>query len=168
VLVYSLILWILDYASLGNGYGFPFDRSYLSFYVRLQQAIEKINNALSLFPHEAEQNDMLWKLRTLILKITDDKNLKMIVKLYQNKVVVFDKLRHALRSAPENEHNGLADVSISTSKTELKLIQKAVAEFTKYIDKEIVENKNKKLVNSYKLVTARIKKYNSMLFSRPA
>lgn len=166
-LVYNLILWILDYASEGNGYGFPYDRSYLSFYVRLKQAIENINNILSLFPYEAEQNNMLWKLRTLILKITDDKNLRPIVKLYKTKVAVFDKLRHALRSAPEHEHNGLADVSISNSKKELKLIQKAVAEFTTYIDKEIAENKNKNLVNSYKLVKARIEKYHSMLFSDP-
>lgn len=165
ILVYNLILWILDYASQGNGYGFPFDRSYLSFYVRLQRAIENINNILPLFSYQAEQNNMLWKLRTLILKITDDKNLKPVVKLYQTKVKVFDKLRHALRSAPEHEHNGLADVSIVNSKKELKLIQKDVAEFTEYIDREIVENKNKKLVNSYKLVTARIEKYNSMLFS---
>lgn len=167
ILVYNLILWILDYASEGNGYGFPYDRSYLSFYVRLQQAIENIDNILSLLPYEAEQNNMLWKLRTLIPKITDDKNLKPIVKLYQTKVAVFDKLRHALRSAPEHEHNGLADVSISNSKKELKLIQKAVADYTTYIESEIVENKNKKLVNSYKLVKARIEKYNSMLFSDP-
>lgn len=167
LLVYSLILWILDYASEGNGYGFPYDRSYLSFYVRLQQAIENINEILPLFSYEAEHNNSFWKLRNLILKITDDKNLKPIVKLYQNKVAVFDKLRHALRSAPEDEHNGLADVSISKSKIELKLIQKAVAEFTEYIDTEIDENKNKKLVNSYKLVTARIEKYHAMLFSDP-
>ena len=167
ILIYNLILWILDYASQGNGYGFPYDRSYLSFYVRLQQAIENIDNILSLFPYEAEQNNMFWKLRTFILKITDDKNLKPIVKLYQTKVAVFDKLRHALRSAPEHEHNGLADVSISKSKKELKLIQKAVAEFTTYIDREIAENKNKKLVNGYKLVKSRIEKYHSMLFSDP-
>ena len=167
ILVYNLILWILDYASEGNGYGFPYDRSYLSFYVRLKQAIENINNILPLFSYEAEQNNMLWKLRTLILKITDDKNLRPIVKLYKTKVKLFDKLRHALRSAPEDEHNGLADVSISKSKKELKLIQKAVAEFRTYIDREIVENKNNNLVNSYKLVTARIRKYNSMLFSDP-
>ena len=80
ILVYNLILWILDHASEGNGYGFPYDRSYLSFYVRLNQAIENINNVLSLFPYDAEQNNMLWKLRTLILKISDDKNLRPIVK----------------------------------------------------------------------------------------
>jgi len=167
ILVYNLILWILDYASEGNGYGFPYDRSYLSFYVRLQQAIENINNVLSLFPYDAEHNNMLWKLRTLILKITDDKNLRPIVKLYQTKANVFDKLRHALRSAPEHEHDGLADISVSKSKKELKLIQTAVAEFTEYIDQEIDENKNKNLVNSYKLVKARIEKYQVMLFSDP-
>ena len=167
ILVYGLILWILDYASEGNGYGFPFDRSYLSFYVRLQQAIENIDNILSLFPYEAEQNKMLWKVRTVILKITDNKNLRPIIKLYQTKVEVFEKLRHALRSAPEHGHNGLADVSIFNSMKELKLIQKAVAEFTEYIDREIGENKNKKLVNSYKLVKARIEKYHAMLFSDP-
>lgn len=167
ILIYGLILWILDHAADGNGYGFPFDRSYLAFYVRLNQAIENIDNILSLFPYEAEQNKMLWKLRTVILKITGDKNLRPIVKLYQTKVEVFEKLRHALRSAPEHKHNGLADLSVSNSLKELKLIQKDVAEFQTYIDNEIVENRNKKLVNSYKLVQARIEKYHSMLFSDP-
>ena len=167
IVVYNLILWILDYAAEGNGYGFPYDRSYLSFYVRLNQAIENINNMLSLFPYHAEQNNMLWKLRTLMLKITDDKNLRAVVKLYQTKVNVFEKLRHALRAAPDHEHNGLADVTVSESTKELKLIQTAVAEFIKYIDSEIAENKNKNLVNSYKLVKARIEKYHAMLFSDP-
>lgn len=167
ILIYGLILWILDHAADGNGYGFPFDKSYLSFYIRLHQAIENIDNILSLFPYEAGQNKTLWKLRTIILKITGDKNLRPIVKLYQTKVDVFEKLRHALRSAPEHEHNGLADLGVSHSLKELKLIQKDVAEFQTYIDSEISENKNKKLINSYKLVQARIEKYHSMLFSDP-
>ena len=72
-----------------------------------------------------------------------------------------------MRAAPDHEHNGLADVSVSQSTKELKLIQTGVAEFTEYIDSEIAENKNKNLVNSYKLVKARIEKYHTMLFSDP-
>jgi hypothetical protein len=32
MLAYGLMLWILDHASEGNGYGFPFDHRYLNFY----------------------------------------------------------------------------------------------------------------------------------------
>jgi hypothetical protein len=38
MLAYGLILWILDHASEGHGYGF-LDQRYLSFYERLQAAL---------------------------------------------------------------------------------------------------------------------------------
>ena len=49
--VYYLILWILDYCSDGDGYGFPFDHSHLNFYNRLKRAysiIEKVSSFYSI------------------------------------------------------------------------------------------------------------------------
>lgn len=46
MLVYYLILWILDHASKGNGYGFPFDQRYLNFYERLQAASRNFSDFL--------------------------------------------------------------------------------------------------------------------------
>ena len=36
VVTYALVLWALAGKKQGNGYGFPFDRPYLSFYRRLK------------------------------------------------------------------------------------------------------------------------------------
>lgn len=167
ILVLSLILWVLDYSSEAHGYGFPFDRVYLQFYFRLQIAVEHIKQILGYFPYDTENTKSLWKLRGTILEITNDKNLRRVVSLYKTKVEIFEKLRWALRSAPENENNGLRDFSISKSIKEQKLIQKDVDTFIKYLDKKISEGKNKNLVNSLKQVKRRIEKYYSMLFSDP-
>ena len=50
MLVYYLILWILDHASDGNGYGFPLDRRYLNFYERLQAAQVLLNEVNNYYP----------------------------------------------------------------------------------------------------------------------
>ena len=33
--LYTLVLWALDGKNTGQGYGFPFDQPYLSFYTRI-------------------------------------------------------------------------------------------------------------------------------------
>lgn len=38
VSAYLLTAWILEYGSASNGFGFPFDRPHLDFYLRLQEA----------------------------------------------------------------------------------------------------------------------------------
>ncbi len=166
-LVYSLIYWILDYSSAGNGYGFPFDRSYLEFYFRLQKAFKQIEKLLSLFPYDSKQTKIIWSVHKCMFEITNDKKLRLIVKHYQTKVEVFEKLRRALRVAPQENHRGLSDLGISGSAKELKAIEKAVDNFDQYLAGKIAMSKNKVMQNSFQLVQKRMDKYHTMLLSRP-
>ena len=43
VAAYTLISWILDSASEGNGFGFPFDQSYLALYQRIREAGQRFH-----------------------------------------------------------------------------------------------------------------------------
>ncbi len=166
-LVYSLIYWILDYSSAGNGYGFPLDRSYLEFYFRLQKAMKQVEKLLSLFPYDSKQSKIIWSVRKCMLEITNDKKLRLIVKHYQTKVEVFEKLRRALRAAPQENHHGLSDLGISGSVKELKAIEKAVDNFGYYLARKIAMSKNKAMRNSFQLVQKRMDKYHTMLLSNP-
>lgn len=166
-LVYSLICWILDYPSAGNGYGFPFDRSYLEFYLRLQEAMEQVEKYLSLFPYDSKQTKILGRLRKCMFEVTSNKNLRLVVKHYQTKVEVFERLRRALRAAPQESRQGLSDLGTPGSAKEIKAIKKAVDNFARYLDKKILLSKNKTIRNSFQLVQKRIEKYQPMLLSDP-
>ena len=47
--VYYLIVWILDYASNSDGYGFPFDHRHLNFYNRLKTAYSLIKKVIPFY-----------------------------------------------------------------------------------------------------------------------
>jgi len=47
--VYYLIVWILDYASNSDGYGFPFDHRHLNYYNRLKTAYSLIKEVIPFY-----------------------------------------------------------------------------------------------------------------------
>jgi len=98
---------------------------------------------------------------------TSNKNLGKVVKHYKTKVEVFERLRHALRAAPQDGHHGLSDLGTSSSLKELKAIEKAVGNFAHYLDKKIILSKNRAIRNSFQQIQKQMNKYQPMLLSDP-
>ncbi|KKK86152.1 hypothetical protein LCGC14_2766100, partial [marine sediment metagenome] len=66
VAAYTLISWVLDANSEGNGFGFPFDQSYLVFYQRLQEVSLRLHQ---LFRIQLKGD---WKENKVYSKISHD------------------------------------------------------------------------------------------------
>jgi len=166
ILAFYLILWILDHASQGDSYGFPFDQRYLNFYERLKAAHTLINKVKAYYPIITENDRILWKLYHLIDKIVADAALENIVNLYRTKLAVFSDLRTALRMAPKQVHNGLTQPDEITSSNELK-IKVAVGNFIDDLEPRIQHSTDEKIKQKFIHVKERIEQYWGKLFADP-
>ena len=167
MLVYYLILWILDHASDGNGYGFPFDQRYLNFYQRLQEAQELLNKIKTYYSTTTDNDAMVWKLYHLIQTIVGDSALKSTVALFKTKLPVFSQLRQALAVAPEKASKGLRQNSENASFQQLQQIKIAVENFMQNLKQQIKQTNEKPLQKSFTSVKERICLYWDRLFADP-
>ncbi|ETR68262.1 MAG: hypothetical protein OMM_04660 [Candidatus Magnetoglobus multicellularis str. Araruama] len=153
-----LINWIFDAPSQSNGYGFPFDRQHLEFYSRLKR-IHKIIGCMSKKSSVKENHQksffQLWKLLDDMVK---DKSLNKIVESIEDKVVVFDKLREAMRITLPNGKEGLNDEGDGT---DIKTIENKVKVYRDWL-----ANK-KDCMETYSKMLEQIDKYWEKLFSDP-
>ena len=159
IATYFLIKWTLESSCQSQGYGFPFDRIHLDFYLRLKELhriLRDINDVH--LGNEAQKNGpfiRVWKLLDEVLK---DKELIDAVTNMEAKVKVFDKLRKALRIALPESKNGLNDEGDETC---IKTIEKEVTEFRKWIQ----SNEERKM--TYAKMIEQIDKYWIKLFADP-
>ncbi len=100
VVAYALVLWALAGKKQGNGYGFPFDRPYLSFYGRLKALHPMLTklNTVRLSGKKKDNKPYLTIIRDLIDTL-DDATLRKAADQMAQKVSVFDRLRKAMRIA---------------------------------------------------------------------
>ncbi|MFQ5630292.1 MAG: hypothetical protein ACE5I1_16095 [bacterium] len=162
-----LMLWILDHASEGNSYGFPFDHRYLSFYGRLETAKAWIEEIKSYYPAKTENDKMLWKLYHLIEEIVGDRALRNTVTQYKTKLAVFSDLRKALGIASEPTKNGLTQTPVSSSRQEIQKIRTAVEAFMRKLNKQIQKTTEQQLRASLKKIKEQITEYEERLFADP-
>lgn len=167
MLAYYLISWILDHASDGNGYGFPFDQRYLDFYQRLQDAQELLNEVKTYYATTADNDAMVWKLYHLIQTITRNSALKSTVTRFKTKLFVFSQLRQALAVAPQSTSNGLRQSSQELSCQELEKIKTAVESFMPSLEQQINQTEDNALRQNFTSVKERILKYWDKLFADP-
>jgi len=121
--VYALILWVLDARHLGDGLGFPFDRSHLDFYQRLKtmhSVFSKLPTALLPI------NSLHQQLVSSLQKIMDDAILRKTASSMQRKIQVFDELRKAMRITLPGKKQGLND---DGEDTDINTIEKGVTDF---------------------------------------
>ncbi len=153
-----LINWIFDAPSQSNGYGFPFDRQHLEFYRRLKR-IHKIIGRMSKKSDVKEKHQkpffQLWKLLDDMVK---DNYLNKIIKSIETKVVVFDKLREAMRITLPNGKEGLNDEGDGT---DIKTIEDKVKAYRDWLT-----SKND-CMETYSQMLEQIDKYWEKLFSDP-
>jgi hypothetical protein len=94
VTAYLMISWILEARNESHGFGFPFDRPHFDFYLRLQEAYPVLQGLKQKVAADAALLPL-----APISKTLADKALASTVLRMQEKVVIFDQLRAAMRIA---------------------------------------------------------------------
>jgi len=114
---YILLSWVLEYNSISNGLGFPFDRPHLEFYLRLKEAYPLLKQLKQKGVDNIPVNVMR---RTLM-----DQALQKLVQKIQNKIIIFDELRKVMRITCPDKTQGLND----NGDDDIKTIEKRVHQF---------------------------------------
>jgi hypothetical protein len=154
----TLIQWALKGRSQGQGYGFPFDRSYLIFYQRLIIVYNNLKEMrYSYLSNKPKQIKVVLQLIKDIEPIVDDECCQLSVIALQRKIKVFDELRKVMRLAPIHGKKGLND---SGQVDEIKSIEQGVKSFYNDLFKKPDHEDYKKMINQ-------IKKYWGKLFADP-
>ena len=148
---YLLISWVLEYSSASHGLGFPFDRPHLEFYLRLQEAYPVLKR---LKQKGVESIPLHVMSRTLT-----DPALKKLVQRIQQKIVIFDELRDAMRIACPDKTQGLND----KGDDDIKTIESRVSQFRQSPKIVLLASKETRY---YKMVK-QIDKYWDKLFADP-
>lgn len=105
LLAYTLTLWILSAKKGAQGNGFPFDRSQITLYQRLTIVNDILTQKKTLHTtHRYFKN-----LREIIRKVLADTTLQRVIQELQQRAVVFDRLRQAMRIAVAGSKDSLND-----------------------------------------------------------
>jgi len=158
---YTLVLWALDGKKEGDGYGFPFDRPYLSFYERLKLLHCKLTqlNGVRMTDSRKDNQPYCTILRDLI-DIMDDSSLRTAATQMREKVAVFDKLRDAMRLALPGGKGGLNDRG---SKESMSTIEKRVTAFHDWLrNDQVLPGKE-----CYRNLIVQLEQYWDKLFCDP-
>jgi len=160
VFLYILILWALEGKKQGRGYGFPFDRPYLTFYRRLESIYSIIRQMRqSTDRRKADENKLYTQIFKNLSPVMHDSKLKEAASLMQEKCRVFDKLRGSMRIALPSGKLGLNDQGTGES---IKTIESRVKIFYEWLC-----NYDKKSKEDYRKMIQQIDKYWEKLFADP-
>jgi len=160
VAAYAFVLWALEGKKQAQGYGFPFDRVYLSFYQRLKILHSALTQLKALHRGNRKDTKLYVKVLRDLIDTMEDSVLRKAAKSMQDKTAVFDKLREAMRIAMPNGHYGLNDRGDAF---DIQTIEKAVEQFCRWVSADERMSKQK----GYKKGIAQIKQYWEKLFSDP-
>lgn len=158
---YTLIQWALSAKAEGDGYGFPFDHPHLAFAQRLQRLnahIEKIKDIH--MRNQWRDNRPYFKLHIALKPLMKDQTLWKAVAALEAKIIVFEKLRKAMRIAMPSGPHGLNDDGGSGS---IHTIEKRVTVFRAWLThrKDYPQDRA-----AHKMI-AQIDKYWKKLFADP-
>lgn len=158
---YTLIQWALKAKTQGDGYGFPFDRPHLAFAHRIQRLnadVERIKDVH--LRGEWRDNTPYFKIHIALQPIIKDKALWKAVAAIDAKIIVFEKLRKAMRIALPAGPHGLNDEG---RKGNIRTIEKRVKEFRLWLTRRKEYQRNPAAQN----MIAQIDKYWKKLFADP-
>ena len=161
VSAYGLIFWALDGKNQGRGYGFPFDRSYVTFVQRLRFLYGQLVKLRDIrLRGDWRDNRPFLKLQCLLLDVVSDPVLRKAHTEIESKMEVFDKLRNAMRITVDDQHRGLND---NGEDAEIKTIEKGVEDFRRWLLNDVRYSKD----NDYNKMVVQIDKYWEKLFADP-
>jgi len=159
IVAYALIHWIFQYPSQSNGYGFPFDRSHLDFYRRLQKVYRLLGKIKDVKLNENDDIDKsVAQTHKMLAEFAEDKRLNDLAKNLKIKASVFDKLRQAMRIALPEGKDGINDNGDSA---DMKTIKEKVTVFREWLPR------NKHREKTYAGMISQIDKYWVKLFADP-
>jgi len=103
--VHALACWVLAFAQDGEGYGFPFDLPYVSFYERIVQ-VHQMLNAAGLLDRKTQRGPLreLNQLRQILAVVVggeESAELRQIVADTKHDQRIFERFRKALRICPK-------------------------------------------------------------------
>ncbi len=151
VMAYLLVTWVLEADSASNGFGFPFDQPHLEFYLRLQEAYPLLTQLKS-------RGVSGMPLVTLNKILMDSALTKMVLRI-QEKILIFEALRKAMRIANPENRQGLNDEGDENIKT----IKGRVKQFRHSAKIVALASSN----TSYHKMVNQIDKYWDKLFADP-
>jgi len=131
VSTYTLIQWVLQGKSEGHGYGFPFDHPLLTFAKRIRcihADLEKLQPRQ--LRGEWQDNIPYFRIDHALKRIIGDRRLWNAVEQIEKKLIVFEKLRKAMRIAPTSSRAGLNDEG---KKGHIRTIEKRVKTFRAWL-----------------------------------
>jgi len=151
--LYMLIQWALAGKAEGDGYGFPFDRPYMTFLTRLYKLRDAITQ-MGLHRRLSLANTLLAALRP----IWHDRQLVAAYERLKKKTTVFDQLRAAMGIAEPAGKLGLNDPGSGAIHT----IEARVKQF----HRQLVENDALQEIG-YQKMRRQLEKYWEKLFADP-
>ena len=159
---YTLISWVLDSEVECNGFGFPFDQSYLVFYQRLQEISLRLHQLYRIqFQGDWKENKVYSKISHDLLGVLDDAVLRKAALRMEEKVAVFNRLRKAMRiTLPENKRGLNDNGDLSSS---MKTIEKEVGKFRSWLSKSKGYSDHKE----YRKLVEQLDTYWEKLFADP-
>lgn len=159
--VYALIQWTLKGKSEGCGYGFPFDQPHLVFAKRIRCLHGEVQKLQHLqLRGEWKDNKPYFKIHRDLNKIMNDRTLWKAVAAIEEKIPVFEKLRDAMRIAPDSGRHGLNDEG---QKGSIHTIEKRVKKFRAWIARRRDHPQNP----STRKMIEQIDRYWDKLFADP-
>jgi len=128
---YTLIQWALKGKTEGDGYGFPFDRPHLAFAQRIQRLNAEVEKIQTIHLRgEWRDNTPYFKIHIALQPIVKDKTLWEAIATLEGKIVVFEKLRNAMRIALPCGSHGLNDEGRTGH---IRTIEKRVTRFRTWL-----------------------------------
>ena len=161
VSAYTLIQWALQGKSEGHGYGFPFDQPLLSFAKRIRHihtVLEKLQP--KHLRGQWQDNIPYFKVCHDLKNIMKDRRLWNAVEQIDKKIIIFEKLRKAMRIAPASGQAGLNDEG---QKGHIRTIEKEVKKFRAWL----TGRKNYPQDPAAQKMIEQIDKYWGKLFADP-
>ena len=161
VSTYTLIEWALQGKSEGHGYGFPFDHPLLSFTKRLRifhAVLEELQP--EYLRGKWQDNKPYFKVYHDLKSIMKDRRIWNAVEQIDKKIIVFEKLRNAMRIAPKSGQSGLNDEG---QKSHIRSIEKGVKKFRNWLTHCEIYSED----SAAQKMGEQIDKYWGKLFSDP-
>lgn len=102
--IHALLSWILAFSCAGEGYGFPFDLPYLTFYERIEEVYTVLKETSSEWPQESQGVFGTLKrfkaILELVMRSEHTQEFRRIVADTRRDRRVFERFRAALRICP--------------------------------------------------------------------
>ena len=158
---YTLIQWALRGKTEGDGYGFPFDRPHLAFAQRLHRLHADVERIKNIHLRGAWRDNVpYFKIQIASQPLIQDKTLWDAVAAIEAKIVVFEKLRQAMRIALPAGSHGLNDEGRTGN---IRTIEKRVTRFRTWLTGRPDYPRN---LAAQKMIQ-QIDKYREKLFADP-